>query len=78
MTLRQFVELAAVGTRVEREAFETGVLKAAWRAHERGRRGASVGDADVSFTVWRDAFLETRAWLKALGRPLGCRAWRPS
>ena len=70
MSLRVFVQHGSVGTRAEREAFETGLLEAFARQAERCERGSSY-DQDVSEAFWVMTFGYARITLAQVGRPLG-------
>ena len=54
MTLRQFVEVGAVGKRDEREQFETGMLNGWADAQAHGLR--SPIDVDCEPSLWELAF----------------------
>lgn len=59
MTLREFVESGTVGTRAQREAFETGLIEAHCRACEAGippPKPWTVLDGDISPELFEIAF----------------------
>lgn len=60
MTLRQFVELGTVGTRAEREQFETGMLRAGADAVAHGL--SAPCDADCASWLWELAFEQFVKW----------------
>jgi hypothetical protein len=68
MTLRQFVERGTVGTRAQREAFETGLLESHARAEETVGLfpGKSALDADLDAIIWRESFLFMYSALRLL------------
>lgn len=71
MTLREFVDRGTVGTRAEREHFESGLVDSVRRGLEIGRDDMRLLTAEASPSLWEMSFLFARSLLREFD------AWRP-